>query len=69
MNGVIKNNKVYCPFCGANDYRVGQPKEVAEGTQITAICNSCDREFEYIVKIVVGSDNKRFIGSDMDGLH
>lgn len=66
MNGVIKNNKVHCPFCNMNDYRVGQPRQVAEGTQITGICNKCDREFEYIVRIVVGEDNKRFIGGNED---
>lgn len=51
MNAIIKDNKVYCPFCNEHNYRIGPYKQLKEGTQMTAICNKCDREFEYMLKI------------------
>lgn len=60
MNAIIKDNKVYCPFCNEHNYRIGPYKQLKEGTQITAICNNCNREFEYMLNLKI--DNaERFI--------
>lgn len=60
MNAIIKDNNVYCPFCGEHDYRVGSYKQLSQGTQMTGICHNCGREFEYMLSLKL-ENTERFV--------
>ena len=60
MNAIVKDNKVYCPFCTEHDYRITDCKQIKQGTQMQVSCRKCNREFEYMIKLKV-ENTLRFI--------
>lgn len=60
MFGIVRKNTVHCPFCDSDKHRLSDYKLTEVGTQITGICTTCNREFEYYVKLKL-DENIRWV--------